>query len=67
MLKTEIGFIAGDIYKLLKEKGPLSLKEILSSLKAEQTIAVMAVGWLAREDKIEFYQEGKKRLIRLKG
>lgn len=67
MLKIEIGFVAGDIYKLLKEKGSLTLKEIISSIKAEQTTAVMALGWLAREDKIEFYQEGKKRLIRLKG
>ncbi|MGC9044092.1 MAG: winged helix-turn-helix domain-containing protein [Myxococcota bacterium] len=67
MLKTEIGFTAGDIYNLLKEKGSLTLKEIINNTRVEQTAAAMAVGWLAREDKIEFYQEGKKRLIRLKG
>ncbi len=67
MIKTEIGFAAGDIYNVLREKGPLSLKEVVGLIKAEQTIAVMALGWLAREDKIEFYQEGKKKLIRLKG
>ncbi|MCX7944597.1 MAG: winged helix-turn-helix domain-containing protein [Deltaproteobacteria bacterium] len=67
MLKTEIGFTAGDIYNLLKEKGPLTLKEIINLIKAEQAISVMAVGWLAREDKIEFFQEGKKKLIKLKG
>lgn len=67
MLKTEIGFIAGDIYNLLKEKGQLTLKEIVNQINREQTLAVMAVGWLAREDKIEFFQEGKKKLIKLKG
>ncbi len=67
MLKSEIGFTAGDIYHLLKKNGAMALKDILNNLKADQTTAVMAIGWLAREDKIEFVQEGKKRLIRLKG
>jgi|YelNatPaOPRAMG01_1025707.scaffolds.fasta_scaffold475715_2 hypothetical protein len=66
MLKVEIGFTAGDIYNLLKKDGPKTIKEIVNEIKADQTISVMAIGWLAREDKIEFYQEGKKRLIKLK-
>ncbi len=66
MIKAEVGFIAGDIYNLLKEKGSLTLKEIVSHIKADQTTSVMAIGWLAREEKIEFFQEGKKKLIRLK-
>jgi hypothetical protein len=66
MLKVEIGFAAGDIYNLLKKDGPKTIKEIVNEIKADQTISVMAIGWLAREDKIEFYQEGKKRLIKLK-
>jgi len=66
MLKVEIGFTAGDIYNLLKKDGPKTIKEIVNEIKAGQTISVMAIGWLAREDKIEFYQEGKKRLIKLK-
>jgi hypothetical protein len=66
MLKVEIGFTAGDIYNLLKKDGPKTIKEIVNEIKADQTISVMAIGWLAREDKIEFYQEGKKKLIKLK-
>lgn len=67
MLKTEIGFTAGDIYNLLKKDGPMTLKEIISKISTEQTTTVMAIGWLAREDKIEFAQKGKKKLISLKG
>lgn len=67
MFKTEIGFTAGDIYNLLKKGGPMTLKEIVNKISTEQAITVMAIGWLAREDKIEFVQEGKKKLIRLKG
>jgi len=67
MLKSDIGFTAGDIYNLLKKNGAKTMKEIVSEIKADQTVIVMAIGWLAREDKIEFVQEGKKKSIRLKG
>ena len=57
MDKREIGLIAGKVWQLLSDNakwdyGTLKKK---SGLKDKELGA--ALGWLAREDKIEFYQE----------
>lgn len=52
MLKKEIGLDAGVVWQLLFDRGRLSLREIgeLSSLSDKRIL--LAIGWLARENKV---------------
>ncbi|WP_423792344.1 winged helix-turn-helix domain-containing protein [Methanocaldococcus indicus] len=67
-LWAKIGETAGKVYHLL-ESGEKCLSEIEKRLKEEgynTNIVKMAIGWLAREDKIEILKDNKRWIIRLK-
>ena len=53
-----IGIVAGDIWHLLDDKGPLTLTTIASSLEHPKDIVLMSVGWLAREGHVILEKEG---------
>ena len=55
----EIGEVAGEIWHVLQERGEISLSGIVSAIKASQSTVYMGLGWLAREDKLEFIQKSK--------
>jgi len=64
---TTIGHAAGVIWKVLseeKEDGS-TLAKIQKLKGVNQSDALAALGWLAREGKIEFEQEGRTTKIRL--
>ena len=62
----QIGEIAGDIWKLLSEKDGQNMTAIKSSIDAPADVVAAAVGWLAREDKIEFNTSGRTVNVRLR-
>ncbi len=62
----EIGEVAGKIWNLLKERGELSISGVASEVNASQSIAYMGLGWLAREDKLEFIKRSRGVFVRLK-
>lgn len=47
-----IGEVVGEIWRLLKDEGPLSVSAIAGKSKHPQTMVYMGIGWLAREDKL---------------
>lgn len=59
-MTAEIGETAGRIWRALKEKGELSLGGLKASLDINERLFCMGIGWLAKEDKINFKQ-GKKK------
>jgi hypothetical protein len=61
-----IGHAAGDVWGTLSNYGPKSIAEIKKSVRAPAEVVVAAVGWLAREDKLEFDTSGKTVKIGLK-
>jgi len=65
-LIEEIGTVAGEIWHLLKEKGELSVSGVVAEINASQSIAYMGLGWLAREDKLEFVKKSRGVYVRLK-
>ena len=62
----EIGFTAGKVWCFLEDSGPSSLNKLTKNLEVSREMALMAIGWLAREDKIVFEQATRGRLVRLK-
>ena len=61
-----IGETAGEIWKLLKEEGPMSPFAIANKIKQSQTMVHMGIGWLAREDKLVFTQTKRGVSLSLK-
>jgi hypothetical protein len=49
-----IGHAAGEVWGLLNGGKPRTIAEIKKSVKAPGDVVVAAIGWLAREDKLEF-------------
>jgi hypothetical protein len=65
MYKPDIGINAGAIWRLLSEKGALSIREIGEITRYRETFLFLALGWLAREDKVRFFEEGGMMYVEL--
>ena len=52
MAKTKIGVNAGKVWRILNEKGELSMFDLCRDLGLTFEDVALAIGWLARENKI---------------
>lgn len=59
MEKTKIGLNAGKVWRILNEKGELSMFDLCRELSLTFEDVALAIGWLAREDKI-FFEEKRR-------
>ncbi len=60
-IPEQFGLIAGDIYHYLGEKGLTPTSRVVGAMlqrQQSQANVLAAMGWLAREDKIEFSSDG---------
>ncbi|MBI2823242.1 MAG: winged helix-turn-helix domain-containing protein [Planctomycetia bacterium] len=48
-----IGETAGAIWRTLSDQGPLSTAKLIKEVDAPRDVVMQALGWLAREDKID--------------
>lgn len=62
---TQIGETAGAVWKTLSKEGPLTFAALMEEVNAPQSIFFMAIGWLSREDKVEFEPSDGDYLVRL--
>ena len=67
MSEVTIGEAAGSVWKLLAEQGPLPFEDLANGLGEDRDLASMAIGWLARENKLHFEREGRNVILSLKG
>lgn len=64
-MNEEIGTAAGQIWQALVDKGELTLPQLKKATGLDAPLLDWALGWLAREDKLNFVLEGKKGSFRL--
>ncbi|GIW90815.1 MAG: hypothetical protein KatS3mg109_1247 [Pirellulaceae bacterium] len=64
--KAAIGFTAGKVWHLLHDQGRMSMTRLIKSVDAPRDLVLQAIGWLAREDKIEIEETSRGRLVWLK-
>ena len=62
---THIGEVAGIIWQVLLEKGPLSMAKLVKAVGEPRDTVMQALGWLAREGKIGIDDEGRNRMVSL--
>ena len=62
----QIGETAGDVWRLLEEKGPQSMTKLVKEIEAPRDTIMQALGWLAREDKISIDEESRAKVVSLR-
>ena len=64
-MQHQIGNIAGSIYTHLDRHDEASLNDLKKELESTPAMIQMAVGWLARENKVTLSKKGAGYLVRL--
>jgi hypothetical protein len=62
----QIGNTAGDVWHCLAEHGRISLAKLTKSVDAPRDVVMQAVGWLAREGKLEMEETSRGRVVFLR-
>jgi DNA-binding transcriptional ArsR family regulator len=61
-----IGDVAGTVWRELSENGPLSVAKLVKAIGEPRDTVMQALGWLAREGKINIDDEGRNRMVSLR-
>ena len=61
-----IGIVAGLVWEYLDQKGPVTSSKLAREINAPRDLVMQGVGWLAREEKIEFHPGEKSKLVSLR-
>ncbi len=65
-LVVQIGHTAGLVWKALSENGPMTLAKLVKAVSEPRDTVMQALGWLAREDKLNIEEEGRTKTVSLK-
>jgi hypothetical protein len=63
---SEIGATAGAVWHTLNEQGPLTIAKLVKEIEAPRDVVMQALGWLAREEKVEIEEDGRTRVVSLR-
>ena len=61
-----IGMVAGLVWEYLDQKGPVTLSKLAREINAPRDLVMQGLGWLAREEKIDFHPGEKSKLVSLR-
>jgi hypothetical protein len=65
-INGQVGETAGKIWNLLSDEGPQTFPQLKKKLNGSGELLSFALGWLAREDKVDITQEKKVVKVALK-
>jgi len=65
-MEPEIGDAAGAVWKALDRSGQATLSQLKQRTQLGEPLLMMAIGWLAREEKLAFIREGRTMRVDLK-
>lgn len=65
MDRNAIGDAAGKVWRALGAQERVALNGLAKAANMDASLAALAAGWLAREDKIEFEKQGRTVYVRL--
>ncbi len=65
-IKGQVGETAGAVWQALSSVGPLTLSQLKKKLNGKDALVNFALGWLAREDKIDIIPDKKTLRIQLR-
>jgi predicted ArsR family transcriptional regulator len=65
-LNGQVGETAGKIWHLLSEEGPHTISQLKKKLNGSGELVSFALGWLAREDKVDITQQKRVFTVALR-
>ena len=65
-INAQVGETAGKVWHLLNDEGPHTFAQLKKKLDGSGELLSFALGWLAREDKVDIRQEKKIVKVALK-
>jgi len=65
-IKGHVGETAGQVWNTLTTDGPMTLTQLKKKLNGQGDLLGYALGWLAREDKIDMVLQKKTLRLRLR-
>lgn len=63
---AKIGETAGHVWHALHDHGPIAVSKLVKLVDAPRDVVQQAIGWLAREDKIDIEDRGRTKVISLR-
>ena len=63
----EISNTAGKVWETLGKKGEVNIAQLPRTLKEKSAVVYQSLGWLARENKVEYRSKGGKTMVSLTG
>ena len=63
---TEIGIVAGEIWHYLDEHKDVLFSQVVAGIDRPKELALMSLGWLAREGHVIVRQEGNELRVSLR-
>ena len=64
-MEERVGELAGYVWRFLEDEGESSISSVGEAVDAPRSKVNMAIGWLAREGKLEFVDNGRGTSVRL--
>ena len=61
-----IGTVAGMVWRHLTDNGAMTLSKLARDIDVPRDLVMQGLGWLAREDKIMFYEGKRSKMVSLK-
>ncbi|MEW4564111.1 winged helix-turn-helix domain-containing protein [Bremerella sp. JC770] len=61
----KIGETSGQVWAYLSTEGPVTITKLTKEVGEKKDVVLQAVGWLARENKLFFFEKGRNKLIGL--
>ena len=61
-----IGQTAGKVWHFLEDNGPMSVSKLVKAIDCPRDNIMQAIGWLAREDKVNIEEVSRGRIISLR-
>lgn len=65
IMKEKIIEIAGKAWRFLGQNGEINVDELPKALKEKEPVVFQALGWLAREDKINYSIKNRRSFVSL--
>ena len=63
---TEIGIVAGEIWHYLDAHGDAGFDDVVAAIQRSRELALMSLGWLAREGHVIVRQDGRMFRVALR-
>ena len=63
---ARVGDTAGTVWKILSASGPMTMAKLVKAVGEPRDTVMQALGWLAREEKIDIDEEGRRRIVSLR-